>query len=347
MRGARAAWRAGLLATLVVAGCATARPPAVASLPVEPPGPSPLELSPGHAEPPASPGAVSLEGSLAPGAERPAAQTARFDADALPEATWGEGWPAAGFTLQKVNGGWSLFVRTTVYAEVIVTAGPANEKGTAPVGFTAFTGGSFGDGAVPACGRDYSGRRLAVWNGFAPAGWTDGGMDVEMEEGDFDLATCRGTPVRTLRGRAAAIVPGYVYAVRTRDEGDDGKVRESVVVFLPRGDLVATGGDPATSLAMANTGPFTRLTLPLEPGTASAASLRVSPAALAMWARLRHVGGAGAYADGSAVAEELLVGVDVAWQGGARLGTLSFALPTAKNRKAYAALLAAARKQAL
>jgi hypothetical protein len=337
---------AGLLATLTVASCVTARPVETAPRPVAELTPSLLELPPDHSEPPAHPGAAPLEGALATGEERPPAQTTRFDVDALPVATWGEAWPAAGFTLRKVSNGWTLFVRTTLYAEVIVTAGPPNGQGTAPVGFSAFTGGSFGDGAVPECGPGNHGQRLAVWNGFAPAGWTDDGMDVEMEEGDFDLATCRGTPVHSLRGRAAAIVPGYVYALRTRDEGDDGDVRESVVVFLPRGDLVAAGGDPGTPLATADTGPFTRLTLPLAPGTGSAASLRLGPGALAMWARLRRAGGAGTVADGSAIAEELLLGVDVAWQGGARLGTLSLALPKAKNRRAYAALLAAAKKQA-
>jgi hypothetical protein len=338
---------AGLLGTLIVASCGAARPAETALPPVAELTPSLLELPPDHSEPPARDGAAPLEGSLASGEGRPPTQTTRFDVDGLPVATWGEAWPAAGFTLRKVSNGWSLFVKTTVYAEVIVTAGPANEKGTAQVGFSAFTGGSFGEGAVPACGRDEVGQRLAVWNGFAPAGWTDDGMDVEMEEGDFDLATCKGTPVHSLRGRAAAIVPGYVYALRTRDEGDDDEVRESVVVFLPRGDLVAAGGDPATPLSTANTGPFTRLTLPLEPGTGSAASVRLSPGALAMWTRLRRVGGAGTYADGSAIAEELLLGVDVAWQGRARLGTMSFALPKAKDRKAYAALLAAAKKPAL
>jgi hypothetical protein len=239
-------------------------------------------------------------------------------------------------------------VQTTIFAEVIVTAArPSGEKGPTPVGFTAFTGGSFGEGAVPECGRGHEGQRLAVWNGFAPAGWTDDGIDVEMEEGDYDLATCRGTPVRSLRGRASALVPGYVYAVRARDEDDDGGGTESLVVFLPRGALVSTASDPATLLEASNTGAFTRLTFPLARGTAGSASLRLSPASLALWGRLRETRTGVAFADPAAVGEDLLLGVDVAWQGDARLGSVSLAVPKAKNRKAYAGLLAAAKKRAL
>jgi hypothetical protein len=186
-----------------------------------------------------------------------------------------------------------------------------------------------------------------VWDGFGPAGWTDGGIDVEMEEGDYDLATCSGTPVRSLRGRASAVVPGYVYAVRTREEredGEDGSGKESLVVFLPRGALVATAADPMTPLQASNTGAFTRLTFPLARGTAGSASLRLSPASLALWADLRQTRGRGGFADTSALGENLLLGVDVAWQGDARLGSLSLSRPKGKGSWAYAGLLAAAKR---
>ena len=331
--------------SVTVAGCGAGAPTAMRA---PPPPPAPVAIPVAVApEPPAAPGASALEGSLAVGDVRPATRTLRFDVDALPVATWGEAWPRAGFTLHRLADGWTLRVRTTIFAEVIVTAsGSSGEKGTSPVGFSAFTGGSFGEGSVPACGPGNSGRRLAVWNGFAPAGWTDDGIDVEMEEGDYDLATCSGSPVRTLRGRASAVVPGYVYAVRAREEDDDDNVRESVVVFLPRGVLVSTGADPNVPLESSNTGAFTRLTFPLARGTAGSASLRLSPAALALWARLRQMRPAG-FADTSTVGDDLLLGVDVAWQGDARLGSLSLAVPKAKNRKAYAGLLAAANKRAM
>ena len=272
----------------------------------------------------------------------------RFDVDAVPVATWGPGWSGAGFKLEKIRDGWKLWVRTTVFAEVIVTAsGPYGEKGTSPVGFSAFTGGSFAEGDVPTCGPGTSGRRLAVWNGFSPVGWTDDGVDVEMEEGNYELATCNGTAVRSLRGRAAALVPGYVYAVLTREEDDEGKEREALVVFLPRGVMVSTAADPMTALGSANTGPFTRLTFPLERGTAGSASVRLSPASLALWARLRQMRPTTAFQDGSKAHEDLLLSLDVAWQGTTRLGSLSLSTPRPKDRRPYAGLLAAAQKRAM
>ncbi len=339
------ALRAG---ALLLAGCgATHVPPTVAPMPAPEPA---LVAAPAPvlAEPPATAGAAPLEGALALGAERPTTQTIRFDVDALPVATWGEAWQGAGFTLRKVREGWSLWVRTTIFAEVIVTAtAPSSEKGTTPVGFTAFTGGSFGEGSVPACGPGSVGQRLAVWDGFGPAGWTDDGMNVEMEEGDFDLATCAATPVRSLRGRASAVVRGYVYAVRARDTADDGNDRESLVVFLPRGSLVATASDPRTPFDASNSGPFTRLTFPLERGRGGSASLRLAPGALAMWARLRQMAGPVALTDASALGDNLLLGVDVAWQGDVRLGSVTFSVPNGKARKGYAGLLAAAKKQGM
>ena len=43
--------------------------------------------------------------------------------DALPVATWGAAWHGAGFTLHPLKDGWRLWVRTTIFAEVIVAAG--------------------------------------------------------------------------------------------------------------------------------------------------------------------------------------------------------------------------------
>jgi hypothetical protein len=333
----------------LVAGCA-AHPPGGASTPA-PTSPSVRAVVPQvEADPPAASGASPLEGYLATGDPRPVAQTLHFDVDTLPVATWGEAWPAAGFSLHRVVDGWSLWVRTTIFAEVILTASGSSRKqdGTLPVGFSAFTGGSFGEGQVPFCGGGLSGRRLAVWNGFAPAGWTDEGMNVEMEEGDYDLATCTGTPVHSLRGRASAVVPGYVYAVRAREEDDDGNSREELVVFLPRGALVSTAADPILPLQASNTGAFTRLTFPLAPGTAGSTTLRISPAALAMWARLRQMRGPILdFRDASVLHDDLLLGVDVVWQGDRRLGTLSFSMPKPKERRAYAGLLAAAKRAGL
>ena len=105
-----------------------------------------------------------------------------------------------------------------------------------PSGSRASREAGSGEGMPPACGPGHTGQRLAVWRGIAPAGWTDDGVDVEMEEGDYDLSTCAATPKRSLHGRAIAVVRGYVYALLARDEADDdGDADESVVVFLPPG----------------------------------------------------------------------------------------------------------------
>ena len=337
----------GVCLSAAVAGCAARAPVATSMSAPPPPVAAPVVVPSVVADPPSAPGAEPLEGSLAVGDARPATQTVRFDVDAVPVATWGPAWRDAGLTLRMGHNAWSLWVRTTIFAEVIVTAArPSGDKQTAPVRFTAFTGGSFGDGSIPACGPGSSGKGFVVWDGFAPAGWTDEGIDVEMEEGDFDLATCRGTPIHSLRGRAAALLPGYVYALRAREEDDDGNAKESLVVFLPRGALVSTAADPLMPLEASNTGAFTRLTFPLVRGSAGSASLRLSPAALVLWARLRQTKAPATFTDGSALGDDLLLGVDVAWQGDTRLGSLSLSRPKGKGSAAYTGLMAAAKKRA-
>jgi hypothetical protein len=266
--------------------------------------------------------------------------------DGLPVATWGKPRPEAGFTLHRIPDGWHLFVRTTLYAEVVVSQSASfDEPGTSRVGFSGYTAGSFGAGNPPDCGPGHTGRRLTVWGGLAPAGWTDDGVDVEMEQGDYELASCSGVPKRGLRGRAMAVVRGYVYALRVREEpDDDGEADESLLVFLPRGALVSASADPETPVATSNTGTFTRLTLPLARGTAGTASVRVSPASLRLWQRLRRGNaGASAFEDPAHVNDDLLVGVDVAWQGDVRFGSVTFALPRTAERRAFAGVLAAAR----
>jgi hypothetical protein len=338
-RPARAA--ALLAACLLAPACAGARHRALHA-----DAPAPWSSAPEVAtEPPAAPGAKPLDGFRLAGAERAASTSLRFDVDALPVAEWDEPRRGAGFVLHKTKDGWNLWVSTTLFAEVIVATGATHLEGAARVSFTAFTGGrNFGVGVPPVCGTDTLGSRLAFWSGFAPAKWTDAGVDVEMEDGDFDLATCTATPKRSLFGRAGAIVPGYLYALRVRDEDTAGRSSESLVVYMPRGALVSTTVDPTTPLNASNTGPFTRLTLPLERGTAGAASVRVSPASLSLWSRLRRAGGfVPSFDDPTPPHDDLLLGVDVAWQGDARVGTVTFAPPPGRDARPYSKLLAAAK----
>jgi hypothetical protein len=314
------------------------RPPPV---PVSPLSAPPLEEpAPDPVDPPAADGVKPMVGFLASGTHRPDVQTLRFDIEKLPVATWGEPTPGAGFRLRKIPDGWRLWVRSHIFAEVIVATAPSTGS---KVLFTAFTGGAFADGDVPACGTRARGTQMALWSGFSPDGWTRDGVDVEMGTGDLDLETCSASARRSLHGRAAAIVPGYVYALRTLAEDEAGAGR--LVVFLPRGAFVSTAGDPTTPIDASNTGSFTRLTFPLAPQAAASAVVRLSPASLALWSSLRATGApVWGFDDKSAPHDDLLLEVDVSRQDDLALGTISLAVPPGKSRAPYAGLLAAAKK---
>lgn len=265
---------AGALAACVLAaGCTAVRAPVLSAsqAPPRPPvAPVVAAVPAPEPDPPSASGAPALEGNLAAGDPRPRSRSIAFDVDSLPVATWGEPLKGAGFSLRKTSDGdgWVLRIYTTLFAEVLLSRSAAWEsKDPSTLGFAGFSGGRFGGGEPPDCGPGHTGQRLAVWRGIAPAGWTDDGVDVEMEEGNYDLSTCAATPKRSLHGRAIAVVRGYVYALLARDEADDdGDADESVVVFLPPGTMVSASANPTMPLETSNTGPFTRLTLPLDPG---------------------------------------------------------------------------------
>jgi hypothetical protein len=286
-------------------------------------------------DPPRAPGLAPLTGFRAPGSERPSAvvRTVRFDLDALPIATWADPDVKSGFTVTPLGANaFRLWMRSTIYAEVIV------ENTHGMMEFSAFTGGSFGQGNPPACGPGHSGKFPARWAGLAPKGWTDDGVDVEMGHGDFDVATCAAAPRVSLALRAAAIVPGFVYGLRTKQDDD-----ETLVVYLPSGVMISTSGDPNRPLEHANTGPFTRLAFPVEKGRGSSAALRISPASLWLWARLRRtMTQVGSFGDNSLPHDDLLLNVDVIWQGDEKLGEVTLSMPKVKDATPYAKILAAA-----
>ncbi len=341
------AWALLVAATGLACGAPAAGVHAAALAPRPPPVPdSPLssppleEPAPDPPDPPAALGVQPMAGFLATGGRRPAVQTLRFDVEKLPVATWGEPTAGAGFSLRKIPDGWRLWLRSHIFAEVIVATAPSTGS---KVLFTAFTGGSFSDGDVPSCGTRARGTQMALWSGFSPDGWTRDGVDVEMGTGDLDLETCSASARRSLHGRAAAIVPGYVYGLRTLAEDETGP--GSLVVFLPRGAFVATGADPTMPIDASNTGSFTRLTFPLAPQAGRSAVVRLSPASLALWSSLRATGApVWAFDDKSAPHDDLLVEVDVSRQDDVAIGTIALAVPPGKSRAPYAALLAAARK---
>jgi hypothetical protein len=160
-------------------------------------------------------------------------------------------------------------------------------------------------------------------------GWTDGGVDVQMGRGNFDTSLCAGVPDELVEARAAAIVPGFVYGLRIQTPPTPIEPgQEQLVVFLPRGQLVSAGGDPSFPLGTTNTGPFTRLTFPLDPDTAASASVRLGPSSLDLWTKLRSTGRpVWSFTDADAVARDALLGIDVASEGKTRLGSVFLSIP--------------------
>jgi len=288
------------------------------------------------AEPPRAAGLEPLiDGALAQGFGRPPTETVRFDVDAVPLATWGPPSQKSGFqlTVTERDQSYHLVVHTYLFAETILFG--ASE-------FTAFTGGPFFSGELPKCGGHATGTRGAQWLGFSPTRCTDEGIDVEMGEGEFDVATCTTFPIASLFARAKALVPGFVYALRLRDAKGDW-----LYVVLPHGTFVAAGGDPTRSLAASNNGTFARLRFPLAKDTAASAAVRISPASLTLWDELRRTGtSVRNFADGTRTSDALLVTVEVSSQGDVKVASLSFALPQTAPRAAYVPLLRAARSVA-
>jgi hypothetical protein len=278
--------------------------------------------------------------NLAKGVPRPeTAATLRFDVDALPAASWGSPRKGSGFSIRSGMGRdprlleYIVTVRSALFAEVLV-------GGASP--FTAFTGGTFGQGSAPKCGPGQHSLTLASWAGFSTRRWSDEGMDVEMGRGDFDPATCNATSRRSLVGRAAAIVPGYVYGLRVEDSrAGDERIDERVVLFLPRGAYASVTGDPNAPMNSANTGPFTRLTFPLEPGHSASATVRVSPVSLELWRTLRRTSRPFWSFRQPTSPRDAVVQLDVAWQADTRVGSVVVSVPTNGDRRPYMGLLEA------
>lgn len=299
-------------------------------------------VAPSPAGPIADPPAVHVEayfsGDRREYPQRPAvADVLQFDVDALPVVAWGDARAGTGFTLTEHTQSTPVGEQTryhmattgSVYTEVVV------EQRTGE--FAAFTGGPFGSGAPPPCRSDSRLPPLTTsWIGFST--FTDRRMDLEMGIGSFDPRTCAGSPSRSLSGMAAAIVPGFVYAVRTRERDEE----ESLVVVLPRGRMVSATGSPIAPFRTADTGAFTRLTFPLVASTAASASVRVSPASLRLWEQLRKGRSVTDFVDPSMAHEDLLVGLDIVCQGEQRTGALH--VGAAPNVTEYERFVSAVRQ---
>ena len=328
---------------LALAGCAAAARPAsppasVASIeqPVEPVLDHVALQSVAPPDPPRSAGEDALTGYLAKGDTRPfaAARTIHFDVGALPLGRWGEPSRPHGFRIAPLgHDAFRLWIDSTLYAEIVVSSSRRALE------FAAFTGGMFSQGVPPECGKNHLGRFPARWVGIDPRGWKDADVGVEMGSGIFDVGTCSASARLTIETRARAILPGFVYALRVRQEEG-----EALIVFLPHAAMVSASGDPNFPLDQSNSGPFTRLTLPIVAGEGQSAAVRVSSASLRLWGRLRKtIAPVWSYDDPAAPREDLLVALDVVSQAGSTMGTLTLSLPPRKDARPYAKLLSAAR----
>jgi hypothetical protein len=333
---------AGLLA-LALAGCTAAgRPPVqlVTVAAVEPRVEHVLDHVMLPAVPPPDPsrssGEDALVGYLAQGDTRPfaAARTIHFDVDTLPVGKWADPSRPHGFRISPLgNDAFRLWIDSTLYAEIVVSSTRRSLE------FAAFTGGMFSQGVPPECGKGHIGRFPTRWAGIDPRSWKDADVGVEMGIGDFDVATCSASARLTIETRARAILPGFLYALRVRQEDS-----EALVVFLPRAAWVSASGDPNFPLEQSNSGPFTRLTLPIVVGEGQTAAARVSAASLRLWSRLRQtIAPVWSFEDPAAPREDLLVGLDVISQAGSAMGTLTLSLPAKKDARPYAKVLSAAR----
>jgi hypothetical protein len=314
---------------------AVSRPPPPAPAPPAVAAPPPANT--GASEPPRAVGAKALEGHLSTGPSRPlVAGTLRFDVARLPVGRWRDANLGAGFVLSYAKTSFRLRIDEPLFAEITITSAGA----TGP--FQIFTGGSFGTGVPPSCGSGPLAAVPAAWTGFSARKWTDDGVDVEMARATFDPHTCSGRPLAKLRLRAAAIVPGFVYALRVPSAGGD-ENNDDLVVLLPPAEFVAAGGDPAHPLRAASTGSFTRLTFSLDGSGATSAALRITPARLALWETLRKTGRPVWKLLETTVADQaLLLAIDILPQAGTVRGSVVVSLPKeVATPSAYGPLLRA------
>jgi hypothetical protein len=265
----------------------------------------------------------------------------RFDLESLPRATWGRPSKNRGFSMKGDGRHYRAWVRGPLFAEIVLP------RRWPAASFEMFTGGTFGDGDPPGCGGKHHGSVPAYWTGLSWIGWTDSGVNVEMERGELDTSSCVGSPAASVAARAAAIVPGWVYGLRVAyATGPLDTPSEQLLVFLPRGAFVSSGGDPADPLRAVNTGAFTRLSFPVDESS-GAVTVRLSPASLQLWTDLRKtkrpVWG---FKDEFRPDNDLMVGVDVVAQGERRTGSIVVSMPSRAPALGYGGLLEAVSRAA-
>ncbi len=333
-----------LAAALLVAGCAGAPEGAASVLGVKgPPAGAVLPATGTHADAPAdrargarlrpaSPARPELPERTDPlgGKSRPSFRVREFDYESLPILQLDEN--AKGSSLKVDEKG--VFIRADLFAEIDLG------------GFTLFTGAPFPASGMPPCGPKEEGVIEARWSGFSARSWRDDRMEVHAAEGLYDKATCEATSSRAGSVTAHAIIPGYVYAYRKRAAAD-AMPGESLVILLPRAPDSSVTALPTRGQEYIHTGAFSRVTLPISAGSGMGFLARLAPSDIDLWQRLyrtrapvrssHEVGG-----DPTAPVEPLYVGVEVAWEGDRRRGTLQLATSTPRA-PAFAPVIAAAR----
>ena len=300
-------------ALLIVASCAAAPTPVT---PVHAARP----VARATTEPPAARG-LPLDW-LTPigGPERPkVVASVEVDTGRLPLAAWGP--PDAASFVHFTNG------QTNEYHFVIegVSFGELHVSD-----FLAYTGNDHATGTWPSCNlaKHVARRLIAEWRGLSIRHWTDDGVDVVMSRGVFDETPCRATATTTLKGRAEAIVPGFVYALRVED---------ALYVVAPRATLAASTDDAAGS------GPFSSALLPVTPSHDATVSLRVSRSSIAAWLHIRSSPGQLAPNE-TPNDEQLLLTIEVRARGDGHVASVTAALPADANEGIYGDLLDAMRR---
>jgi hypothetical protein len=308
--------KALLASAVLLAGCAGRAPVSIPSLDSASPASHRASVDArDKPEAPRAPRATRIVEDLANGASRPRVITRiRRNAARIPLASWSD--PDERSWIRLIGASPRFIINDVSFGKLAI--GDI---------FGGFTGENFRRGEWPAC-PDKRARQWSQWVGFNRDKWTDAGVDVMMSRGDFDFETCKAQPEATLRARAAALVNGWVYALRV----DDGETR-SLFILAPSAVLASATEDAAES------GPFSVVTLPLGPGHDAAAVLRVAAGALPDWRNMR-ASGRESRAREPTTPSPLLLTIEVAAKAGADPDvTIVASLAGGANRRDYAALL--------
>lgn len=257
--------------SLAALACApAARAPSV--MPVAQASPSASEtVAP---EPRAAPGASPLFDPLRAGTTRPAMHTFHVDLTGVPRAEWSGPEKGARFSIAIEH---QEFPTKQAPATTLSVWGSRYTEVTIGGAFEGFTGGlSSRNHFRGQCGDvESAAPAIARWVGFDS--FDDTHLVLRAHDGDFDYRTCVGSPHQSLQGAAKALVPGYVYALRVPQPS-----RDALLFVMPPASFAAVTALPFEQPLLVSSGPFGRVTLPLDAG-ANAVLVHWGAASMRAW----------------------------------------------------------------